>query len=214
MPHLCRGMLTFVLAMGAMLASAEEVKPLIQPDVRPQKVDESLIDTENFELGVFGGVINIEDFESSMLYGVRVAYHLTESFFLEANLGMAEGGETSFEKLAGNVELLSDEDREYRFYNVAFGYNILPGEAFLKGPFSGDTYAFNTNFYLIGGAGATDFAGDNRFTAMAGAGYQVLVNDWLAMHVTFREHFYDIDVLGETKTSMNTELSTGLSFFF
>ena len=133
---------------------------------------------------------------------------------MEANLGLAEGGETSFEKLAGNVELLSDEDREYRFYNVAFGYNILPGEAFLKGPFSGDTYAFNTNFYLIGGAGATDFAGDNRFTAMAGAGYQVLVNDWLAMHVTFREHFYDIDVLGETKTSMNTELSTGLSFFF
>ncbi len=214
MPHLCRGVLSFFLAIGAMAASAEEVKPLIEPDVRPQKVDESLIDTENFELGVFGGVINIEDFESSMLYGVRVAYHLTESFFLEANLGLAEGGETSFEKLAGNVELLSDEDREYRFYNVAFGYNILPGEAFLKGPFSGDTYAFNTNFYLIGGAGATDFAGDNRFTAMAGAGYQVLVNDWLAMHVTFREHFYDIDVLGETKTSMNTELSTGLSFFF
>jgi len=213
-PWLCRAVLTSTLAMGSMLASAEEVKPLIEPDVRPQKVDESLIDTENFELGTFIGVINIEDFESSVLYGARIAFHLTESFFIEGNYGIAEAGKTSFEKLAGNVELLSDEDRDYTFYNVGFGYNILPGEAFLKGPFSGDTYAFNTNFYLVGGAGATEFAGDNRFTATVGAGYQVLVNDWIALHVMFREHFYDMDVLGETKTSMNTELSTGLSLFF
>ena len=195
------------------LALAEE-KPLIEPDVKPQPVDESLIDTENFELGVFAGYISIEDFESSFLYGARAAYHLTESFFLEANLGFADGGETSFEKLAGNVQLISDEDREYRYYNVSFGYNILPGEAFMTGLFSGDTYAFNTNFYLVAGAGATDFAGDNRFTANFGTGFQLLATDWLALHVVYRQHFYDIDVLGETKTSKNTEFSTGLSMFF
>lgn len=203
-----------LFAMHLPVSLADDNKPLIAPDVKPQPVDESLIDTENFELGVLAGYISIEDFESSFLYGARAAYHLTERFFLEANIGFAEAGETSFEKLAGNVQLISDEDRDYRFYNVSFGYNILPGEAFMQGLFSGDTYAFNTNFYLVAGAGATDFAGDNRFTANFGAGYQLLMTDWLSLHLIYRQHMYDIDVLGETKTSQNTEFSTALTVFF
>jgi outer membrane beta-barrel protein len=87
--------------------------------------------------------------------------------------------------------------------------NVLPGEAFLT-----ENYAFNTNFYLIGGAGATDFAGDTRFTFNVGAGYQVLLTDSVSIHLGVREHFYRIDVLGEEKTSMNTEVSGGLSVFF
>ncbi len=189
-------------------------RPLIEPDVKPQRVDESLIDTENFEIGTFAGLINIEDFESSFVWGGRLAYHLSESLFLEGNIGFAEAGETSFEKLGGNVQLLTDEDREYTYYNVAFGWNLLPGEAFFRFPFVDNTYAFNTNFYLLLGAGATDFAGDNRFTAVGGGGYQVVISDWLSIHVSLREHFYDIDVLGETKTSRNTEVRTGLSIFF
>lgn len=211
--------LSKVCCFGALLitsfvAQADEDRPIIEPDVKPQKVDEALIDTENFEAGLFFGTINIEDFETSMLYGVRLAYHLSESFFLESNVGFADGGETSFEKLSGNTQLLSESEREYRFYNVGFGYNIFPGEAFMKSWFSDTTYAFNTNFYLLAGAGATDFAGDNRFTATFGAGYQILLNDAFSMSVVFREHLYDIDVLGEEKTSINTELSAGLSVFF
>lgn len=194
--------------------SANDDRPIIEPDVLPEQVDEALIDTENFELGAFAGTINIEDFETSFLWGARLAYHLSESFFIEGNIGFADSGKTSFETFPGNPQLLSDSERDYRFYNVGFGYNILPGEAFMRGLFSGKTYAFNTNFYLLVGAGATDFAGDNRFTANFGAGYQVLMNDWLSLHINFREHMYDIDVLGESKTAMNTELSTGLSVFF
>ncbi len=206
--------ITGLLTLGSAQAEEGEDRPLIAPDVRPQQVDEALIDTENFEIGAFFGVMNIEDFESSATYGARVAYHLDESLFLEANIGFAEGGETSFEKLAGNVQLLSDEDREYTYYNVAFGYNILPGEAFFKVPFVDQHYTVNTNFYLLAGAGATDFAGDNRFTGVFGGGYQMIVKDFIALHISVREHLYDIDVLGETKTSFNTEVRGGLSFFF
>ena len=196
------------VAVSPAVAQQDE-RPLIEPDVQPQVVDEALIDTENFEIGTFAGIMNIEDFESSFLWGGKLTYHLSERFFFEANVGFAEGGETSFEKLAGNVRVLSDEDRDYRYYNVNLGINILPGEAFLT-----ENYAFNTNFYLIGGAGATEFAGDTRFTANAGAGYQVLLTDSIAIQLVVREHFYRIDVLGEEKTSMNTEVSAGLSVFF
>jgi outer membrane beta-barrel protein len=196
--------------MGSVAVYAQDDdRPLIEPDVQPRAVDEALIDTENFEIGVFSGIMNIEDFESSFLWGGKLTYHLSERFFFEANVGFAEGGETSFEKLAGNVRVLSDEDRDYRYYNVNLGINILPGEAFLT-----ENYAFNTNFYLIGGAGATEFAGDTRFTANAGAGYQILLTDGIAVQLTVREHLYRIDVLGEEKPSMNTEVSAGLSVFF
>lgn len=197
-----------LLLVPTAVSAQEDDRPLIEPDVRPQKVDEALIDTENFEIGAFAGIINIEDFESSFLWGGKLTYHLSETFF-EANVGFAEGGETSFEKLAGDVQVLSDEDRDYRYYNINIGMNVLPGEAFLT-----ENYAFNTNFYLIGGAGATDFAGDSRFTFNVGAGYQVLLTDSVSIHLGVREHFYRIDVLGEEKTSMNTEVSGGLSVFF
>lgn len=198
-----------LLLVPTAASAQEDDRPLIEPDVRPQKVDEALIDTENFEIGAFAGIINIEDFESSFLWGGKLTYHLSETFFFEANVGFAEGGETSFEKLAGDVQVLSDEDRDYRYYNINIGMNVLPGEAFLT-----ENYAFNTNFYLIGGAGATDFAGDTRFTFNVGAGYQVLLTDSVSIHLGVREHFYRIDVLGEEKTSMNTEVSGGLSVFF
>lgn len=200
--------------LSSLPLSANDKRPLIEPDVVPQKVDEALIDTENFEIGAFAGSINIEDFETSFLYGLRVAYHMSERLFVEANVGFAEAGDTSFERLSGGARLLSDAERDYQFYNLNFGYNILPGEVFFKGLFSDQTYAFNTNFYLVGGAGATDFAGDNRFTANFGAGFQVLLNDAWAVHINARQHLYDIDVLGEAKTSLNTELSAGLSVFF
>lgn len=200
-------MLALLVLPLAGLAQEGE-RPLIEPDVKPVKVDESLIDTEDFEIGVFAGVLSIEDFESSFLWGGRLGYNLTESLFVEANLGFATGGETSFEKLAGNVQLIPDEDRDYTFYNVSLGYRILPGEAFVG------NYAFNTNFYLVAGAGATEFAGDNRFTVNFGAGYQVLLTDSLAVHLGVREHLFNIDVLGEDKTAFNMELSSGVSLFF
>ena len=203
---------TLCLGAGLCIATATQAqddRPLIEPDVTPVPVTEALIDTENFEIGAFVGVLNIEDFESSLLYGGKLTYHLSESFFYEAGVGFAEGGETSFEKLAGNVEVLTDSERDYSYYNINLGYNVLPGEAFLT-----ENYAFNTNFYLIAGAGATDFAGDTRFTLNAGAGYQVLLTDSVAVQIGVRQHYYRIDVLGAEKTSMNTEVSTGLSVFF
>lgn len=207
---LLKSLLVAGLAMTAALTVAQETsRPLIEPDVRPQAVDEALIDTENFEIGLFTGVMNIEDFESSFLWGGKLTYHLSERFFFEASAGFAEGGETSFEKLAGNVRVLTDKDRDYRYYSINLGINVLPGEAFLT-----ENVAFNTNFFVIGGAGTTDFAGDTRLTANLGAGYQVLLTDSMAVQLLVREHFYRIDVLGEEKTSINTEVSAGLSVFF
>lgn len=187
--------------------SAEGPGQVIDPEVERRKIKEPAIDREDFELGAFAGIMSIEDFGSDVVYGARLAYHVTEGFFVEAAVGQSEAGETSFEVLSGGATLL--DDRKLTYYNLSLGYNILPGEVFI-----GEGRAFNTNLYLIAGLGSTRFADDDRFTVNFGAGYRFLLTDTLALHLDFRDHLFDIDLLGEEKTVHNLEATLGITVFF
>jgi outer membrane beta-barrel protein len=182
---------------------------VIEPEVERREIKEPEIDSENYEIGAFIGVMSIEDFGSGVVYGVRLAYHVTEGFFVEGSVGQSEGGLTSFEILSGGAPLLSDSDRTLTYYNLNVGYNILPGEGFI-----GRGRAYNTALYISAGLGSTSFAGDDRFTVNFGAGYRFLLNDSIALHVDFRDHLFDIDLLGEEKTAHNLEGSLGVTWFF
>lgn len=181
----------------------------VDPDLERQEIDIDAIDSEDFEIGVYYGILSIEDFGSDTVAGVRAAYHVTETVFMEAAYGMSEAGETSFEVLSGSAQLLTDDQRDFNYYNVSVGLNILPGETFI-----GSRLAFNTALYVIGGIGSTEFADDDHFTINFGAGYRLLFNDWLAMHVDVRDHLFDSDIIGTEKTVHNIEFTAGFSVFF
>lgn len=187
--------------------TSEPPGQVIDPEVERREIKEPAIDREDFEIGAFAGIMNIEDFGSDAVYGVKFAYHVTEGFFVEASVGQSEAGLTSFEVLSGGALLF--EDRTLTYYNLNLGYNILPGEAFI-----GESRAYNTNFYLIAGLGSTNFADDDRFTVNFGAGFRFLLTDSVAIHVDFRDHLFDIDILGREKTTHNLEGTIGVSVFF
>jgi len=190
-------------------ASDLELEPLIvrEPERREVRIDK--LDTENFEIGAYGGVISIEDFGSDVVYGVRAAYHVTEDFFVEAAYGSSELGQTSFEQLSGGAPLLTDAERDFSFYNASVGLNILPGEAFIA-----SRWAVKGGLYLIGGIGSTEFGGDDRFTVNAGLGYRLITSDWLAIRIDVRDHIFRSDLLGTSATKHNIEVSGGLTVFF
>ena len=190
-------------------AEAPEPEQIIDPQVERREIKEPAIDAEDFEVGAFAGIMSIEDFGSNVVYGARIAYHITEGFFVEGSVGQTEAGLTSFEVLSGGAPLLSDSDRELTYYNLNLGYNILPGEVFI-----GESRAYNTNLYVIAGLGSTRFAGDDRFTVNFGAGYRFLLTDSVALHIDFRDHLFDIDLLGEEKTVHNLEGHLGVTVFF
>lgn len=184
-------------------------KAIIEPEVERRKIKQTRIDTEDFEVGAYVGILSIEDFESNVVYGARLAYHLTEDFFLEATAGRSRAGRTSYENLSGSADLLTDSERDYTYYALSAGWNALPGEIFL-----GKNRAYPTAFYLVAGIGSTRFAGDDRFTVNGGFGYRILPADWIAVHFDVRDHVYDIDLLGEKKIVNNLEAVLGLSIFF
>ena len=187
--------------------STEPPGQVIDPEVERRDVKEPKIDRENFEVGVFAGIHSIEDFGTDLVYGARFAYHLTEGFFVEATAGQTEAGLTSFEELSGGARLF--DDRTLTYYNLNLGYNVLPGEGFI-----GEGRAYNTHLYLIAGLGSTEFADDDRFTVNFGFGFRLLLNDSWTLRLDFRDHLFDIDILGDEKTVHNLEGTFGFTFFF
>jgi len=181
---------------------------VINPDLERQTIDEKRIDSENFEFGIFAGVISVEDFGTNNLYGVRGSYHITEDFFLEGVYGSTITTPTSYEVLSGGSPLLTDDERQYDYYNLSLGFNLLQGEVFLG------QYAFNTAYYLVGGAGNTLFADNEYFTTNFGGGFRIFVTDWLAMRLDVRNHLFTHNLLGDDKAIQNLEAQLGLSIYF
>lgn len=186
-----------------------ELEPLVVREPERREVDVDAIDTEDWEVGVYGGLMSVEDFGSNPVYGVRLAYHVTEDFFVEGMYGRTRLGETSFERLSGGAEILTDDERDMAYYNVSIGWNLFPGESFLA-----RRWAYKGGLYLVAGAGSTEFGGDDRFTINAGVGYRLIPTDWLAFHVDVRDHVFKSDLLGESETRHNIEFSGGLTLFF
>jgi outer membrane beta-barrel protein len=186
-------------------ASAQSV---IQPDLHRREMNEADIDSENFELGLYVGIISIEDFSSSAVIGARAAYHINEDFFVEAIYGQARAGETSFEILSGGSPFLTDDERDFRYYNLSAGYN-LNGEVFLS-----QDLVFNSATYFTLGVGSTEFGGDEHFTLSIGGGYRLLLTDYMALHFDVRDQIFNSEIIGQQKSTHNIEYAMGATFFF
>ena len=182
---------------------------VIEPQVERRTIKVPRIRSSNVEVGLFYGALSIEDFGTNADYGVTAAYHITEDFFFQGEAGRSRGGRTSFETLSGNIQLLTEAERRFTYYDLSLGYNFLPGEAFI-----GRGVAMTSAFYLLGGFGATDFAGDTKFTVNFGGGYRVVPTDWLALHVTVQDHVFQTSLLGVTKLTNNLEARMGATVFF
>ena len=120
-----------VLVTGTGIAPvvlAETPEQVVRPEIERREVREADIDTEDFEIGIFGGLINVEDFSTNPIYGTHAAYHITEYIFVEGTYDRTSTDKTSAERLSG-FQIVNDRDLDY--YNVSFGLNILPGESFI-----------------------------------------------------------------------------------
>ena len=190
--------------------SPDEAPPrVVEPEVARREIKVPKIRSSNIELGFYYGELSIEDFGAHPVYGFTAAYHITEDFFFQAEAGRSKAGKTSFEVLGGNIQLLTEDERRFTYYDLSLGYNFLPGEAFL-----GRGTAMTSAFYLLGGFGGTDFAGDTKFTVNFGAGYRIVPIDWMAVHITVQDRVFQTSLLGATKLTNNLEARIGTTVFF
>jgi len=193
-------------------ALAQNQKPaddqVVVPQVERREVKPPRYPSNDFEVGAFIGTYATQNFGSSLVYGLRLGYAITEDFFVQGVYGSTKVSDDNFRQiLPGGVFPTSSEQLSY--YNLSVGYNVLPGEVFI-----GANRALPSAMYLIAGVGSTDFAGQSRQTFNVGLGARVFLKDSFAMQVDVRDHIFSLDVLGQSESTQNLELTFGFSFFF
>ncbi len=203
------------LLFGATAISANAAEPpasdngLIRPQIQRHSFNEARIDSHDFEIMLYAGYLGIEDFGVNPVVAAKLGYYVNESVFLQLALAKSRGGDSSYEILSGGAPLLTPAERDLTAYAINVGYNLLPGEAFAS-----EHKTFNTAFFISGGIGNTNFAGNDRFTYNYGAGYRLLLNDAISLYAEFRNNVFDMDVFGVNRTTNNLEFSFGAGWFF
>lgn len=187
--------------------AGQRQEQVIEPALDRRDIKVPRIDTENFEVSLFGGVLSVEDFGSHPVYGGRFAYHLSEDLFVEATVGASTVTDESFRNFA--LTIFEEQDQDLLYYNVSVGYNLFPGEIFIW-----RDHAFTSSIYLIGGVGNTNFDDEDFFTVNFGFGAKVLPMDFLSVRFDVRDHIFSSDLLGESKTTNNIEITGTIGFFF
>lgn len=200
----------FLASGGFSLAQAEDFprgeEPLIQPPSEEKERKEARIDSELLEVGPFFGLYTMETFGTSAVFGLRLAYHLTEDIFFEGTFGMTKVDQDAFRRLTGR-SLVADEDVTY--WSADVGYNLFPGQIFLT---RGRT--INSTIYVLGGLGQTRLDRRTHFTFNVGTGYKFFITDWLDVRAELRTHAFERDLTGEKELTFNLEATAGVALFF
>ncbi len=200
------------LAVLSTTAWAQSSKPaseqVVVPEVARRDIQPPRYPSNDFMLGAFIGSYSTENFGTSLVYGIKLGYTITEDIFVEAVYAQTTVSDDAFRQiLPGGI--FADPSEKLSYYNLSAGYNILPGEVFI-----GRARALPSALYLIGGVGSTNFAGQNNATFNFGMGWRVWLKDSFALQVDVRDHVFSLDILGQRQSTQNLEFTGGLSFYF
>ena len=183
-------------------------EPVVVPQVDRRDVRVPKYPSNDVEVGTFVGSYATENFGTSLVYGVRLGYHVSEDFFVQGVYAQTKVSDDAFRQiLPGGV--FAGESSKLNYYNLSVGYNILPGEVFL---FS--SRARPSQFYVIGGVGSTKFVNQRKSTYNFGVGFKVFLTDRASLQVDLRDHIYSVDLLGKRENTQNIEFTGGLAFYF
>ena len=208
--------LVFTLLLGALGASTwaqSTSKPpasdqVVVPQVDRRDIKVPRFPSNDFEIGVFVGTYGTENFGSSVVSGLRLGYHITEDFFVEAVYGQTKVSDDNYRQILPGG-LFPNQTEKLKYYNLSAGVNVLPGEIFI-----GKNIAKASSVYLIGGVGSTNFFQQRKQTVNFGLGMRVLFSDHTAFQVDMRDHIFSLDLLGKRSSTQNLELTAGFTYYF
>jgi len=197
-----------IVATAQAQTPAKPSEPVVVPRVDRRDVKVPRFPSNDFELGLFSGTFATQNFGSSGVSGVRLGYHITEDIFVEGAYGRTKVSDEAFRQvLPGGV--FPNQTEKLTYYNVSFGYNVMPGEVFF-----GRNIAKASALYLIGGVGSTKFFDQKKQTINFGFGSRLLFTDWFAGQLDVRDHMFSLDLLGKKQNTQNLEVTLGVTFYF
>lgn len=194
------------IAQTAPVPTANTDNQPVVPQVERRDVRVPRLPSRDFSVGAFVGTYSTQGFDSTMVGGLRVGYHVSEDFFVEGTFGSTKVSDKTFENIFGGNVL---REPRLTYYSASLGWNALPGEVFF-----GRNVAKASSIYLVGGIGSTRFDTQRRQTLHLGVGMRLFLRDWAALQVDMRDHMFESDLLGNLRRTHNPEFTGGINFFF
>jgi len=172
-----------------------------------QELFDTSLNTLDFEVGIILGSYSMEDLPANISQGLRLAYFITEDFFVEWTHMASTLKDSNYESMGFN--LFSDDNDQMSYYSLVVGYNALPGEIVFR-----NKYDWGTQLYFVAGVGNTSIKNEDHFTVSLGAGLRITPTDNIAIHWDVRDHIFNTALFGEEKTTNNFEIQYGISYIF
>ena len=196
-----------VPAAAAAQAPEQIPEPVIPAQVERRDVHVPKIRANDIEAGAYLGILSVQGFGTKPSAGLRLAYHVTEDFFLEGTYGRAKVSDEAYRTLG--IPIFTSEVVPLTYYNLSIGVNLVPGEVFV-----GKDWAMTSAVYLVGGVGNVKFNGEGHTAYDFGIGVRVLPKDWLSARFEIRDHMFSSDLLGKNELTHNFEMTLGLAAYF
>ncbi len=187
--------------------SSKAVK-IIEPNQNIKAAEAAAIDTEQFEVGGFVGMLAVEDFDSNPVYGISFTYHINDDFIVSLQTATSDVGRATFEDVVDG-DFLSDSDETFQYSSLTGGYRLFHGRSF-----RGKSNKYNSNIYLHAGFSSIEFAGNSETGIIIGTSYKTVMTDWLTWDLSLKDHIFERDFLNDTKRTHNIEWSLGLNILF
>ena len=206
--------LSLLLLGASAFAQTQTQRPaneqVVVPQVDRRDVKLPRYPSKDIEVGAFAGIYSTESFGASGIYGLRLSYHITEDFFVQANLAQTKVSDEAFRQyLPGGGLFAGDQEQKLTYYNLSAGWNVLPGEVFI-----GRNRAKASSVYLLAGIVSTKFIERRYQTFNFGLGLRVLLADRAGVHIELRDHVFTTDITGPRISTHNVELSGGFAWYF
>jgi outer membrane beta-barrel protein len=199
---------TLAVPALAQTSVADNDAPVV-PQVVRRDIARPHFPSNDFEIGLFSGVYEMQSFGSSAVYGLRLGYHVTEDVFVEGAYGQTQVSDETFRQIFPGGGVFPTPTQKLTYYNLSAGYNVLPGEVFF-----GKNVAKASAFYVIAGVGSTRFVDQNKQTLNLGFGTRLLFNDRVAVQADVRDHVFSFDLLGKRQSAKNLEVTAGVTVYF
>lgn len=172
---------------------------IVTPEAEQVLINDADLANVGLSTGGYIGVINFENFNSSIMLAWFINYPFDEDLFVSAELGASLVNDTEYRNIG--LPLLSEEEVVAGFYSVLLGYNVLPGEVYWQ-----KGRAIRSDIYLLGGVGSINIDNNNYVTLQFGAGLKLELDNEHSIRIEFRDRLIDTDILGSNKLTNNTEI--------
>ena len=181
--------------------------PALTPKIDRRDFSIPDIDTENFEIGAYYGIVSVENFGANFVKGVNASFFATEDFFLTGNVSFSSINDRAYRQY---VPLFGESgSRDVKEYSLLLGWNVMPGEFFWI-----DKQAFTSDLYILAGMGTVSFDAEEHGSYVAGIGIRIIPRDWFAIRFESKVSEYTSSILGYEKHFHNVDMVAGISVFF